>query len=446
MKSFGYIFGYALALSSAGLIFGFNLSIFNTFFPYFIKKFKHIEPRNYQDVMTNLNLSFVLGGIAACALGSPIYTFLGRYQSVIFILIIEIISIALMVVRNIWLIITIRFVIGFVCCFWTFLIPVAIRESFSFKFTNWFAPLFSIFVSLGALLSLFFGYSWAEKCWELILILLFILEIIKLRFFFNFKMESPVWLSQKNASIQQHINNFEFLYSTKDATRLALNIIKQKASINKVTKVSFKEIFSRRYFLRIFVAVLLNCMARLTGINIFTFYSRLLFEQMNFKNPVNLSITLGILNLISCSILPFVINRLGKKFIISLGFLSQTLSYSIILGGNFLNNNIIKATGIFFYIFSYSISMGGLINVYCADVAPSNILSFCAFSQWVLMAVFATSTLKIMENFQIYNIFFTFQLITTLGGILFIGFGVETTNKKDNDIFQEFSEKGFFTY
>ena len=447
MRSLGAATAYGALLTSAGLPFGISFGLFNTFFPVFIRNFPAVPPARHAACLANLNLAFVLGALACCLSGGVLMERWGRRRSLLVVLALEVVALCVQALPSLAVATAMRVPIGYACCFWTFLVPVLVRETFPFRLANWIAPLFGIFYAVGMLLGFFCCFEWMQRWAWMVLAWPVLLELPKLILFATvLDMESPVWLAACQAPVTQLSANFGKLYDAAEAGRLARELADCREKRKTRRAESLSDLLTDGNATRLFVPVLLNLLSRLSGINFFTFYSRLLFEELQLARPIQLTMAIGVANLLATLALPFLAVAFGRKTVMSGGLFGLSAAYCLVLGGRWLDSSLAKSAGFFLYMMSYAISLGGLLPIYCADLLPPVVLAGCATFQWALIAFFARYSLDIFRRFEIHHVFLVCQLATTLGGLLFVALGIETRGKTDEAIAEEFRRKGFFTH
>ena len=439
----GNWFGFLLA--SCGLFFGVGIGTFNSFFTFFIRNFSELTPDERARVEYNLNFFFVLGGMVVCLVGSPIYERLGRHTAILLMLGAEIAVMLAMAIKNIRLLFALRFCAGFLGCFSTLVAPLLIAETLPELPAKRYGSLFAAFLTGGIFLGYCFNGSWTIELWRVPLMWPLIIEIPKLVLFWRvFDIESPVWMVRNNIPAQGITDNYRKIYNMDEAIRLTDQVMRAHAS-RQEESFSFGSLMRRDSRIQLFLTVLLNLLNQLTGINFLILYSTAIFEKMQLPHPRLLTMGIGALNFVGCLLLTQLNAVLSMKSLMAWGIFGQALGYCVMLGALAFGVRPLIPLGPYIYILSFGLSLGGLIYLYCATLVPSQALSGCALFQWVFTCLIALYGKQLTDNFPIERIFFVLQAMTTIGGLLFVGFAIDTTDKSPAQIKAEFARKGFFS-
>lgn len=442
LKSPGQALFYGVLLASCGMYFGYGIGSFNTFFDFFIKTAYGITDEAQKvEIAGNINMFFMIGGCIACFFGSIFYQTFGRFRTVIGIFVCEIIVLSLMGMTSLTLLYILRFCHGFIGCMWTLLAPLMIKENLPFSIANKVNPLFYCFLTGSIMLGYCFGSEFWGDHWKYVLMGPLAVEVPKLLLFLLiFKMESPVWLSDHRPDYIE--KNFELLYEPESASKLA-TATREKTLMSESKTAGLSDMCQKEYRLQFFIATMLNLLNQVTGINFLVFYSKKIFEQAGMSNPTLLTIIMGFLNFLGGVFMIFTLEKIGKKRMMVAGIFGQAFGYFCFLSGMSYNIHILILIGPFIYIFSFAISLGGLIYPYVADIVPPVAISFSAFFQWIMAVMVAKYGVVITEVLGTFWTFYITMWVAFTGGVLFLGYGVDTTNKKDDEIKAEFIEKRF---
>lgn len=435
---------YGLLLASCGLFFGVGIGTFNTFFVHFIKNFSLFSEDEEKDVAKYLDFFYMLGGALACPVGSAIYERFGRYRSILFMLCGELLVLGGMYYQNLWALYGLRFGAGFFGCFATFVATLMIKETLPEYLEKRYNPLFGAFLTCGIFLGYCFQSSWTVRLWRVPLMWPLVPEALKLALFvFAFRMESPKWLYDRKRGEGAIAANYRHLYSEADAVDVAREFVAENDAQTHDT-TTFFGLFARKTRTQLFLAILLNVMNQLTGINILMFSSTDIFKRMRLPRAPLLTMGLGLLNFCGCLLLTQLLKRFSQKTLMAWGIFGQALGYSVAIGALVFNVRPLIPLGPYIYILSFGCSLGGLLYSYCAHLVPAHAISICALFQWVFTCVIVWFGKDITRGYDFALVFFVLQLLTTVGGILFVGFAIDTTGKEPPEILAEFEHKKFF--
>ena len=438
-------FAYGILLASCGWYFGFGVGSFNTFFDYFIESAYGVQDRNRKiEISGNLNLMFMMGGAVVCLVGSKIYEVFGRHRSLLLTILAEIVITFFMMFKSLEILYICRFAQGFVSCFWSILAPLMIKENLPISLANKVGPLFYVFLTGGILLGYCLGSPWAGSNWRAVLAIPLISELPKLALFSQvYVMESPDWLVVHNPDALRA--NFELLYDSLVSATLTAEAVARKPVIHSGLESAVPTAVASRggLKLRLGLGTFMNLLNQLTCINFLMFYSKGIFEQMKVPSPTGVTIFMGSLNCLGGVFLIFFLEKIGKRNLIILGLLGQGVAYIIFLNGLVFKASFLVVLGPCAYMFSFSISLGGLIYSYVCDIVPAEVVPFCAFCQWGLACLVVKYAVILVDKLGAFWVFFFGMVMSFIGALVFIGYAVDTTNKTDAQINKEFEMKTF---
>jgi len=448
-RSKTYIFAYGLLLASSGLFFGYLIGNFNTFGDGFLEKIHKItDETERKAILGNINLFFLLGGLLCGLTASFIIEPLGRYKSLLLLCVGKLCVTSIFQVESLSMVYLGRFIGGFFGCFSTFIAPLLMKENLPLKYSGTISASFYIFLTGGILISYGFGSPAAIENWRFVLGGPFFIEIPAfLLYLFVFRMESPKSILAKSSNIEADLyDNFLYIYTEEGArTETDKLISEQKEAVSaEGSNVTFSGLFGPEYRLQFFIGFFLNLLNQLTGINFLVFYSKKIYDSVGLHDTDTLTFFMGAMNFVGALVVTGFGSYIGKRTSLVSGLALQSFSYFLfLLGLNFTNGPLI-IIGSYLYVFSFAISLGGMLYVYLADIVPAIGLSLASLSQWGLACIVGKFAMDIIEKFGQFNVFFFFMVTSFLGCIIFAGYSIETQGKTDDEIKQAFVEKKFF--
>lgn len=205
------------------------------------------------------------------------------------------------------------------------------------------------------------------------------------------------------------------------------------------------DLVDKKYRLQIFIVILLNLLNQLTGINVFQLYSTKVFINLGYSNPENLTIALGFMHLCAGLITNQMIERFGRKTLISLGFFLLCICFIGMLSSLIFTLHFLGLVFIFGYKVTFCMAAGGSIMVYQSEILPAHLIPFGITFQSIFVIVVSYTTLPLINSFGIFALFSVFLGFGMIGFILFYGYAVETKRKKDSVVVKEFMNKKFWS-
>lgn len=231
-----------LGLSISGFIFGLTISLFNIIDDEFICTHFKISKDKAQtcEFKKTLNLMFSLGGIATCVLASPVIRVFGRRFINMFLLIVNLVlSISQGLTRDATLMQGLRFLNGFVTCFYTIIIPITFKEYILHQFSANLSATFYVAIAFGTCIGLnikLFRSEWTEETNDLyiknIFIVMACLEGFRFFLLFFFYSESPRFRSlqiiSRNPDIEEKMDHPESVNPLNEALQNGLESLHEE--------------------------------------------------------------------------------------------------------------------------------------------------------------------------------------------------------------------------
>lgn len=213
----------------------------------------------------------------------------------------------------------------------------------------------------------------------------------------------------------------------------------------KGTIVSIKEsvgheanepLFQRKYAKPIVLAILIASFNQLSGINFIIYFAPRLFNLAGLDASASLLSTAGIgmVNLAFTMLGLFLIDKLGRKFLMYVGSLGYLLSLGAIawafhasLGGN------VVVFFVFLFIAAHAVGQGAVIWVFLSEIFPNSVRakgqSLGASTHWIYAALITLFMPFFLSRFTPAGIFSFFTLMMALQ-LLFVIFLMPETRGK----------------
>lgn len=313
----------------SGILYGFSMSQFSTFFEYFMRgKFgDSIDPKNYDSIQSLLNSLFVLGAFVFNILSPKVF----QTQSLkklkwLSILIFVLVNLA-QIPAPLWLLYVLRFLLGFTLYSTFTLGPILVNHCLPSNFVGPIGSLFAFFIGFGVICGSSISSAVAQKYWYLFLCLLVPIELTRLFLFvFVFPYESPHFVyyqirqfAEKTNKTKTKINNSGDATKTeKDAhaqkEKLRREFVKH-SEIDRLVRAFYmaedveahkqhmfenihnyqnskkqnmgvcKTMFSKESRRGFLISLMLNFANQFTGINVIILYAKQIYAQLGFSNP-----------------------------------------------------------------------------------------------------------------------------------------------------------------
>jgi MFS family permease len=261
--------------------------------------------------------------------------------------------------------------------------------------------------------------------------------------------ESPRWLVRQDR-LEEAANSLarlEDVDENSESVALGLETIRHSLQDDNGAGRSHNPFAfnDTRNFHRTCLAVGVNVIAQMTGINIITFYSDSTLEiDLGYSGTVARAISgsLQIWQVICAGVAVYLIDRVGRRRLIIFAAIGMAISQACLAGLNSIvsTNKSAASACVFFYFFSFIFFPIGLFLVpfmYAAEIAPlqtrGKVTAISASANWIFNFIIAEVTPTGFDSigWKYYLIYFC---ISAAGAIIFILFYPETKGRSLEEI------------
>ena len=186
--------------------------------------------------------------------------------------------------------------------------------------------------------------------------------------------ESPRWLilTQKNETEGQRI--LEYIYSKDEAKQMSA-VIKAAES----EKNASESVFQKKYSNVLWLAFFLAFFNQWSGINFVLYYAPEILERSGLaaKESLFSSISIGTVNLVFTLLGVRLIDKLGRKQLITLGSFGYIFSLAMVAWCFYTQAQpILLISFILVFIASHAIGQGAVIWVFISEIFPNNVRAY----------------------------------------------------------------------
>lgn len=439
LRSRSWMMVYALLLGSMGTIIGYEFGMLNTFFkPFIIEVHGIVEETERFDIVSNLNFVLMIGITINSFVGSQLIAKYGRYRILLGTTIGNAVSFLILLIPSIRMMFVARFIGGF-CGGFCFNLPsLMFKEVFPKKLGQTMASFFHIFHTSGIMIPYAFGSSYWAEHWRWVFLFPLFLEIPKLILIWRiFNIESTRWLFFNCADPESEIAIvYEHIYNKEFAQAKTENFLEEmKNSVTNVGgEITFAGLFGQKYFKPFLISIFLCTANQTSGIAYLVFYSRSILEQMNFENPTIITFFMGFMNVLAGIYITLFANLSSRRASILRGMWLQTIALVVLIYGIIKNVGPAVVVGLYSFMFSWGISLGGLLIPYLADIIPQAGISYAASFRWAINCFNAKLGLYLMNYFGTLNMFTIFVLLSLLASVVFARFGIDPEVKSNGQL------------
>jgi sugar porter (SP) family MFS transporter len=302
--------------------------------------------------------------------------------------------------------------------------------------------LFQFNVVLGILIAYFSNYLIAladlESSWrwmlgvEIIPALLYSLLSIRLP-------RSPRWLIA-NRNDYEDARMVLTKTDPENVDHIIKNIEKEKAKMER--KEGFFALFKKQYFKFTFMAILIAFFNQLSGINAIIYFAPRIFESAGISTENGLLSTMGIgfINVIATMIGLYLIDKMGRKFLLYLGSGGYLISLSLMaisFSGDIIPSNLLPFF-VFLFIAAHAVGSGSIIWAFIAEIFPNKLRahgqSIGSFTHWFFAAIIANVFPFFANTFGSSAIFWFFAIMMFIQLLWAIFVMPETKGRELEDI------------
>jgi len=207
--------------------------------------------------------------------------------------------------------------------------------------------------------------------------------------------ESPRWLITKKGDEAAAMEVLDNMYPPEEV-QAAIQEIKQ---ISPSSKSSGVALFSGKYSKPLLLAFLLAAFNQLSGINFVLYYAPRLLEAAGIgaEDALLQATSIGIVNLIFTLLGMYLIDRLGRKTLMTLGSIGYIVSLAVVSWAYFSGaSQVLLLSFVLVFIASHAIGQGAVIWVFISEIFPNSVRAngqaWGSGTHWVFAAIITMVT------------------------------------------------------
>jgi len=438
MQVKGYMFYIAFVASLGGLLFGFDTAVISG-----AEKAIQVV-YGLSDFAHGFTIATALIGtiIGALFCGTPADRF-GRRRSLFAIAILYFISaIGTATIINWYSFMFFRFMGGLAVGASSVVGPMYIAEISPSHWRGRFVAFFQFNIVLGILLAYFSNYwvSGISNDWQWMLAMLAFPALL-----FTLLLptipESPRWLVQ-----QERAGKAKTILERISGQDVDREIDEIKDSLTGI-RTKGENLFQKKYYIPILIAILISTFNQLSGINAILYYAPRIFEMSGvfLEGALMQSVIIGLTNLTFTTLGMIIIDRLGRRKLLYIGSIGMFVALSLVAYGFYAA----KFEGYYMllclmgFIAFFAISLGATIWVVISEVFPNNVRAkgqvLGSMTHWIWAALLTWFFPKFLSIGGTY--IFGFFALAVLGSFFFALWMPETKNKSLEQIQKELTGK-----
>ena len=215
--------------------------------------------------------------------------------------------------------------------------------------------------------------------------------------------ESPRWLILNRNQQSEALK----ILSVIDPLGAKQTLLDIKKGAEEKLKSSITDVFKRKYRRPLSLAVLFAVFNQVSGINAIIYYAPRIFEMAGLGSSAALlsSTGIGLVNLIFTLLGLSLIDRFGRKFLMSIGSVGLVITLFLVSWAFFNNSTEGYLVAVYLFVFMafFAMSQGAVIWVFISEIFPNSVRasgqSLGSFTHWLLAALISFSFPYFAETF-----------------------------------------------
>ena len=400
----GILYGYDIGVISGALL--------------FLDKTIHLTTEQ-----TGFIVGAVLGGGAVATLVAGFLAdIFGRKKIIIWGTVFFLIGVVLTVIANSYsMLLWGRLIQGVGIGVVSMVIPLFITEVAPAKVRGRAISLFQLFLTLGISLAFVVDLAFTPTGnWRAMFGMVIIPGIIFIIGAF-FLPESPTWLFIKKSKEKVKATLLR-IYDENDSDIILdqMETLKNEKASGKKSGRKNETIFKKAYMIPFFIAFFIAILQQFTGVNVVLQYVPVIFKssgvQSNFISML-LSTGLAVLNVAFTVIALILIDKLGRKLLLSIGTCGLTLglaicAFSFMFSG--YGQAVVLCIGLVIFMCLYSVGPGVIVWLAMSEILPANIrgkgMAICLFANSLASAFLSSVVLLWRDAIGLEGVFWIFVI------------------------------------
>lgn len=415
------IFIIAAVAATGGLLFGFDTGVISGAL-LFLKKDFALDAHSQEWVVS----AVLLGCICGTIFSGPMVDRFGRRWSIIgTACIFALGSVWTSMVHTVPMLIAGRMVIGLAIGVASYAVPLYISEISPPKYRGALVSLNQLLITIGIVASYLVddGFAHTSGTWRYMFLTGAIPALI-LGVGMLFLPETPSWLASK-ARHNKALGVLQKLMADKEAKN-ELESIKQSAKGGE--SGSYTQLTAPWLRPALIIGIGIMFIQQATGINTVIYYAPTIFEMAGFTSAttaITATVGVGIVNVLMTIVSIRLVDKIGRKPLLSAGLIGMTLSLAMLALGFQFQAEIgtelkwITIGALFIYIGSFAVSLGPIAWILIAEIYPLKIrglaMSLATLANWTFNFIISFTFLSLVQGLGKAGAFWLYAAIGVLG-------------------------------
>jgi len=328
-----------------------------------------------------------------------------------------------------------RFIIGLAIGISSYIAPLYIAEIAPAKYRGSLVTLNVVMITGGIVVAYMSNYALAnlQNGWRFMLGLGALPAALLIA---SIKMlpPSPRWLIKQGKLAQAE----QVLSQISETPKQTLASIQQHIQ-NTVSQPNWRSLLSGNNLRLVIMGCALSIMQQTSGINAILYYAPVLIKTAGFtstQTQLLATIGIGLINFFMTIVALYLVERLGRRSLLLMGFCTMTVCLSQVSVGFYWQNWFSKwylLANIIGFMIGYASSIGCVFWVIIAEIFPlqfrASAMSLATATNWLSNGLISLSFLSFLQAFGPGTVFLSFTLACLLSAIFCYLYVPETRGK-----------------
>ncbi|MFT0534376.1 sugar porter family MFS transporter [Castellaniella hirudinis] len=429
------IYFVAAVVGLTGILFGFDEGVIAGALGYLRQTFE-ISPGN-EGLMT---AAVPLGALFGAAVAGRAADRFGRRSALLGAALLFMLgAVAASLITAVWMLSIARLVLGFAVGVAALVAPLYIAESAPAKQRGMLVSIYQLAVTLGILGAYVINFALDDR-WRL-MFFLGAIPGLGLLIGMLFLSDTPRWLAARRGGdvagrALARLRGLP-LADARVQAELAQIMEADRTEAGRPQATGWGELLARQVRPALIVGVGLFALQQFSGINAVIYYAPTVFQEVGFdSHSTQIMATMGIgaVNVLMTLVGMALIDRIGRKPLLYIGFAGAGLSLGMIALGAWTEApwlDVVAIAGLVLYIAAFAASLGPLPYVMMSEVYPRHIralgMSVATLANWGLNFVVVFSFPVLVSSIGLGGVF-AFYALVCFAGLVFTRRYVPETN------------------
>lgn len=339
------------------------------------------------------------------------------------------------VATAVWMLTAARLVLGVAVGIAAMVAPLYISESAPAERRGMLVSIYQLAITLGILGAYVADFVFADS-WRLMFVV-GVLPGVALWVGMVFMSDTPRWLALKGRTEEARlaVARIRGLPATHPAVAAELAAMERTAA-SDARPGTWSDLVSPVVRPALVVSMGLFLLQQLSGINAVIYYAPTVFKEAGFgssSSQILATVGIGVVNVLMTVVGMMLIDRIGRRRLLFIGFAGTALSLGMIAigaAGEFESLDVLATVGLVLYIAAFAASIGPLPWVMMSEIFPLNVrglgMSVASLANWGFNFLVVFSFPVLVSTLGLGGVFAIYALVCAAGVVFTVVFVPET--------------------